>query len=141
MGALKFEYRFKTEGDGTVVDLTGELERIVNENGLLSGLLNVFVPGSTGAITTIEYEPGLIKDIPELFEKLIPSDRSYYHDHTWGDANGFSHLRAALVGPSITVPVFEGYLQLGTWQQVVFLEFDNRARNRRVVITFVGDLV
>jgi len=141
MGTFKFEYRFKTEGDGTVVDLTGELERIVNENGLQSGLLNVFVPGSTGAITTIEYEPGLIKDIPELFEKLIPSDRSYYHDQTWGDANGFSHLRAALVGPSITVPVSDGSLQLGTWQQVVFLEFDNRARNRRVVITFVGDLV
>jgi len=141
MGTFKFEYRFKTEGDGTVVDLTGELERIVEENGLQSGLLNVFVPGSTGAITTIEYEPGLIKDIPELFEKLIPSDRSYYHDQTWGDANGFSHLRAALVGPSITVPVSDGSLQLGTWQQVVFLEFDNRARNRRVVITFVGDLV
>ena len=139
MCALKFEYRFKTEGDGTVVDLTGELGRIVEENRLHSGLLNVFVPGSTGAITTIEYEPGLVKDIPELFEQLIPSGRSYHHDLTWGDANGFSHLRAALVGPSVTVPVFEGSLQLGTWQQVVFLEFDNKARNRRVVITFVGD--
>jgi len=135
MAVLTYRYRFKTDGDGTMVDLTSELERFIEEKGVQEGLMNVFVPGSTGALTTVEYEPGLIKDMPEMFERLIPSDRAYHHDRTWGDANGFSHLRASLVGPSITIPIDEGRLQLGTWQQVVFLEFDNKPRQRTVVIT------
>jgi secondary thiamine-phosphate synthase enzyme len=138
MKSYEDEYRFSTEGDGTIVDLTGTLESALDSSGVSCGQLTVFVPGSTGAITTIEYEPGLLDDLPRLFERLIPSNVSYGHDRTWGDGNGFSHLRAALVGPSITVPVSDGRMTLGTWQQVVFLEFDNRPRNRRVVINVVG---
>jgi secondary thiamine-phosphate synthase enzyme len=97
------------------------------------------MPGSTGGITTIEYEPGLLKDVPELMEKLVPSDRDYEHDKTWHDGNGFSHLRAALIGPDVTVPFNDRQLLLGTWQQVVFLDFDNRPREREIFLQLVGD--
>jgi secondary thiamine-phosphate synthase enzyme len=139
MKTYEDEYRFATEGDGTIVDLTEPLASILAASGVTRGQLTVFVPGSTGAITTIEYESGLLEDLPRLFEKLIPSGVSYSHDRTWGDGNGFSHLRAALVGPSLAIPVSDGALTLGTWQQVVFLEFDNRARSRRLVINIVGE--
>lgn len=132
------EYSFSTQGDGSIIDLTGSLESALDESGVETGQLVVFVPGSTGAVTTIEYEPGLIKDLPELFERIAPSDRGYHHDATWGDGNGFSHVRAALVGPSISIPVSRSRMTLGTWQQVVFLEFDNRARKRSVRISIVG---
>ncbi len=101
--------------------------------------MTVIVPGSTAGITTIEYEPGLLRDLPEFFERIIPSGVMYGHDATWGDGNGFSHLRAAIIGPSVTVPVSEGGLVLGTWQQIVFLEFDNRPRSRRVHFSLVGE--
>ncbi len=133
------EYRFSTDGDGTIVNVMEPLESILDTSGIVNGQLTVFVPGSTGAITTIEYEPGLLEDLPRLFEKLVPSGISYSHDKTWGDGNGFSHLRAALVGPSLTIPVSDGALTLGTWQQVVFLEFDNRPRHRRLVINVIGE--
>ncbi|MBD3218657.1 MAG: YjbQ family protein, partial [candidate division Zixibacteria bacterium] len=100
---------------------------------------NIFCPGSTGGITTIEYEPGLQKDLPEFMEKIIPSNRSYEHDKTWGDGNGFSHLRSALIGPSLTAPVVSGKLRHGTWQQIVFLDFDNKSRTRELVITVMGE--
>ncbi|MCK4237373.1 MAG: secondary thiamine-phosphate synthase enzyme YjbQ [Candidatus Krumholzibacteria bacterium] len=111
----------------------------LRESGLVTGQLTVFVPGSTGAVSTVEYEPGLMKDLPELFEKLIPSGVTYNHDATWGDGNGFSHLRASIVGPSLTIPVSGGELTLGTWQQVIFLEFDNRPRKRIVHISILGE--
>ena len=133
------EHRFSTDGDGTIVNLTGPVESILASSGISKGSVTVFVPGSTGAVTTIEYEPGLLDDMPRLFEKLIPSGITYSHDRTWGDGNGFSHLRAALVGPSLTVPVSGGAMTLGTWQQIVFLEFDNRPRNRRIVIHVIGE--
>ncbi len=139
MKTYEDEYRFSTEGDGTIVDLTGPLASVLDASSVVKGQLTVFVPGSTGAITTIEYESGLLDDLPRLFEKLIPSGVSYSHDRTWGDGNGFSHLRAALVGPSLTIPVSDGALTLGTWQQVVFLEFDNRPRDRRLVINVIGE--
>jgi secondary thiamine-phosphate synthase enzyme len=139
MKTYEDEYRFSTEGDGTIVDLTGAVASALEASGIVRGQLTVFVPGSTGAITTIEYEPGLLADVPRLFEKLVPSGISYNHDRTWGDGNGFSHLRAALVGPSVTIPVSGGEATLGTWQQVVFLEFDNRPRNRHVVISVIGE--
>lgn len=139
MKTYENQCRFSTGGDGTIVNLTGEIESMLDESGVRKGQLTVFVPGSTGAITTIEYEPGLLDDMPRLFEKLIPSGVTYSHDRTWGDGNGFSHLRAALVGPSLTIPVSDGALTLGTWQQVVFLEFDNRPRNRHVVVSIVGE--
>lgn len=139
MKTYEDEYRFSTAGAGAIVDLSEPLASILAASGIVKGQLTVFAPGSTGALTTIEYEPGLIEDLPRLFEKLVPSGVSYSHDRTWGDGNGFSHLRAALVGPSLTVPVSDGELVLGTWQQVVFLEFDNRRRQRRIVINVIGE--
>lgn len=132
------EHSFPTQGDGTIIDLTGSLESALAESGVETGQLVVFVPGSTGAVTTIELEPGLIKDLPEFFERIVPSNRGYHHDATWGDGNGFSHVRAALVGPSLSIPVSRGRMTLGTWQQVVFLEFDNKTRRRTVQISIVG---
>ncbi len=133
------EIQLKTGGPGDIIDITSKLGDAVRKSGLSSGTITAFVPGSTGGITTIEYEPGLLKDLPELMEKLVPSDRSYQHDETWHDGNGFSHLRSALVGPDITVPFADGKLMLGTWQQVVFLEFDNRPRTRRVIFQIIGE--
>lgn len=133
------EYRFSTDGDGTIVNITEPVESILGASGVMTGQLTVFIPGSTGAVTTIEYEPGLIEDMPRLFERLVPAGVTYGHDRTWGDGNGFSHLRASLVGPSLTIPVSNGSLSLGTWQQIVFLEFDNRPRDRRVAISVVGE--
>ena len=133
------EIKFDTSGPGDIVDMTAEIQKAVSKSGLTSGTVTVFAPGSTTGITTIEYEPGLIRDVPELMEKLVPSDRSYHHDDTWHDGNGFSHLRSAMIGSDITVPFVGGKLTLGTWQQVVFLEFDNRARNRNVILQIMGE--
>ncbi len=133
------EYRFDTEGDGTIVDITDEARGFIIDSGVTTGQMTVIVPGSTAGITTIEYEPGLLRDLPEFFERIIPSGVMYGHDATWGDGNGFSHLRSALIGPSVTVPVSSGELVLGTWQQIVFLEFDNRSRSRRVHFSVVGE--
>lgn len=124
---------------GDIVDITGGLAEAVKQSGINSGTITAFCPGSTGGMTTVEYEPGLQKDLPEFFEKIIPSDRSYHHDETWHDGNGFSHVRASLVGPDITVPFVSGELTLGTWQQVVFLEFDNKPRQRRLVLQIIGE--
>ena len=133
------EIKFKTRGAGDIIDLTAEMLEAVRKSGVTAGTITAFVPGSTAGITTIEYEPGLLKDVPDLMEKLVPSDRSYQHDETWHDGNGFSHLRSALIGPDITVPFAGSKLLLGTWQQVVFLEFDNRPRNRTVVLQLWGE--
>ncbi|UCF04419.1 MAG: YjbQ family protein [bacterium] len=138
MKAFETEVQFSTDGDGTIVDLTSHVGDAVRGSGIHTGQATVFVPGSTGAVTTVEYEPGLLRDLPEFFEKYIPSGVTYHHDDTWGDGNGFSHLRASLVGPSLTIPVSGGEPVLGTWQQVIFLEFDNRARRRRIHISIVG---
>jgi secondary thiamine-phosphate synthase enzyme len=121
------EISFKTSGSGDIIDITPDLRQAISTSEINSGTLTAFVPGSTAGLTTIEHEPGLLKDVPELMEKLIPSNRSYHHDDTWHDGNGFSHLRSALIGPDIT------------WQQVVFLEFDNRPRSRTVVLQIIGD--
>lgn len=127
-----------TEGDGTLVDITAQLHKILSKTKIKNGTLAVFVVGSTAAITTFEYEPGMIKDIRDLWEKLVPSGQRYAHDDTWGDANGFSHLRAALQGSSLVIPFADNKLILGTWQQVVLAEFDNRPRERRIVLQFMG---
>jgi len=129
----------KTKGSGDLVDLTGSVKRLLGESGLKVGSVTVFNIGSTAAITTFEYEPGLIKDVQNFFEKLIPSKSRYHHDDTWGDANGYSHLRASLQGPSLTVPFERGELMLGTWQQIVLAEFDNRPRQRAVVVQIIGE--
>lgn len=130
---------FNTEGSEDIVDITPNLQQAIDESGIASGIITAFVPGSTAAITTIEFEPGLQKDVPALMEKLIPSSVEYQHDATWHDGNGFSHLRAALIGPGVTVPFVDRRPMLGRWQQVVLLEFDNRSRQRRVVLQVMGE--
>ena len=139
MVVYNYEHAFSTEGDGTIIDLTDKITQVVEESGIQGGQVTVFVPGSTAAVTTIEFEPGLLKDLPEFFEKIIPSNVEYKHDATWGDGNGFSHLRASLVGPSITVPVSNGKLVTGTWQQIVFMDLDNRPRSRKIQINIIGE--
>jgi len=129
----------ETKGYGHIIDLTENLDRILKKEGLSRGAALVFVPGSTGAVTTIEYEPGLLKDLPEFFEKILPSDESYHHDLTWHDGNGYAHLRAALLGPDLWVPFEKGKLLLGTWQQVVLLDFDNRPRHRKIIVQLFGE--
>jgi len=123
----------ETRGHTHIIDITSDVQEWLSGLSVQEGILSLFVPGSTGALTTIEYEPGLLEDLPELLEKLIPAAKSYHHDRTWHDGNGYAHLRAAMVGPGLTVPVHQGRLTLGTWQQIVFIDFDNRPRHRRIV--------
>lgn len=131
--------RLSTKGNGDLLNITQELSRCLESSKLKEGNLTVFMIGSTAAITTFEYEPGLIKDVQDLYEKLIPRNKHYQHDDTWGDANGFSHLRSALQGPSLTIPFDNGKLLLGTWQQVVLAEFDNRPRARELIVQIIGE--
>ena len=130
---------FSTSGFNDMKDLTQDVSQKLTAHGLKNGIVTLFVPGSTGGLTTIEYESGLVEDFEELMEKIIPSDVTYHHDARWGDGNGFSHVRASLVGPSLTVPFTDGTLNLGTWQQIIFLDFDNRARSRRILLQFIGE--
>ena len=129
----------QTKGSGDLLDITGEIAQALERSRLKEGSVLVFVVGSTAAITTFEYEPGLIADMKEFYQTLAPSGRHYYHDDTWGDANGFSHIRASLAGPSLTIPFERSKLLLGTWQQVVLAEFDNRPREREVVVQITGE--
>jgi secondary thiamine-phosphate synthase enzyme len=130
---------FQTKGFNDMKDLTGLVNQKLASSRLKDGLVNLFVPGSTGGLTTIEYESGLIEDFSKLMERIIPSGVPYNHDKRWGDGNGFSHIRASLLGPSLTVPFSEGKLGLGTWQQIVFVDFDNRPRSRKVLLQFMGE--
>jgi len=139
MKILNKKIKLKTKGSGDLINITNDISQIVKSSKLENGNVTVFNIGSTAAITTFEFEPGLIKDVQNLYEKLIPSDKHYHHDDTWGDANGFSHLRAALQGPSLTIPFENGTLLLGTWQQVVLAEFDNRPRQRNVAVQVIGE--
>ena len=139
MKVITREISCKTKGNPDFVNISAEISEILGSTGLKEGSITVFVVGSTAAITSFEYEPGLIQDLQELFDKLIPSSKHYTHDATWGDANGFSHLRASLQGPSLTIPFKAGKLVLGTWQQVVLAEFDNRPRERQVIIQAIGE--
>ena len=134
---LKLEER--TKGSCDILDITGKVRKEISRIGLRRGCASLFVSGSTAALTTVEYEPGLIKDLEELFERLVPSSKRHHHDDRWGDDNGFSHLRASLIGPSLQVPVDKGELLLGTWQQIILLDFDNRPRRREIVIQLIGE--
>jgi len=139
MKILNETLNFKTGGFNDMKDITGLIAEKLGSSGLRNGLVTVFSAGSTAAVTTIEYEPGLVKDFSYLMENLAPSESEYNHDLRWGDGNGFSHVRASLVGPSLTIPFAEGKMRLGTWQQVVFIDFDNRARSRTVALQFLGE--
>ncbi|MFQ5963378.1 MAG: secondary thiamine-phosphate synthase enzyme YjbQ [Candidatus Scalinduaceae bacterium] len=139
MKTITDSVNISTQGNTDIIDITHQVENILNKTGLKQGTLTVFVSGSTAGVTTIEYEPGLLKDLPEAFEKLAPTGVTYHHDATWGDGNGYAHVRAALLGSSLTVPFNNGRLFLGTWQQVVVIDFDNRPRNRSIVIQMTGE--
>ncbi|MCP5007762.1 MAG: YjbQ family protein [Planctomycetes bacterium] len=128
-----------TQGNTDIVDITQEITDLLDNAGLVQGNLTVFVSGSTAGVTSIEYEPGLIQDIPEAFERIVPAEMNYHHNATWGDGNGHSHVRAALLGSSFTVPFHNGKLILGTWQQIVVIDFDNRPRKRSVVVQMMGE--
>jgi secondary thiamine-phosphate synthase enzyme len=129
----------KTAGFCDIIDITAKVREHLEKESIQNGLATLFVSGSTAALTTIEHEPGLIQDLKEFVEKIVPSDRRYHHDDRWGDDNGFSHLRASLFGPSLAVPIEHGQLRLGTWQQIVLLDFDNRARTREITVQFMGE--
>jgi secondary thiamine-phosphate synthase enzyme len=128
------ELRFSTEGDGDVVDLTDGVQSVVSQAGVDEGAVSVFVPGSTAAVTAMEYEPGGVHDLRSILDRLIPREGAYEHNRLNADTNSHAHIRAAIVGPSETVPVREGRLVLGTWQQLVLVDFDDRPRERTVVV-------
>ena len=139
MAVKNYEFYVNTKGFCDVIDITPEVSKFVLDSGVKNGIVVVFVPGSTAGITTIEYESGVLNDICRIIERLVPSNERYEHNLRWGDGNGFSHVRASLMGPSISVPLVNGSLSLGTWQQVVLCDFDNRGRRRRVVVQIVGE--
>ena len=128
-----------TKGETDIINITDDVSKIVEKSGIKNGIGCVFVPGATGAITTIEYEPGLLQDLPKALERLFPKNIEYKHHETWQDGNGHSHVRASIIGPSLAVPIKNGKLILGTWQQIVFVELDVRKRKREIVVQIVGD--
>jgi secondary thiamine-phosphate synthase enzyme len=139
MAAANGTIRLKTSARDEIIDITGKVQEVVSESKFKSGLACVFVAGSTAAVTTVEYEPGLVADMHEALDRLYPKDKDYEHHQRWGDGNGHSHVRASMVGPSLTVPVVDGQLLLGTWQQIVFMEFDNKPRTREITVQIVGE--
>ncbi len=128
----------KTKGDGDYHNITSHIETRLKETGLEEGSVTIFVGGSTAGLTTFEFEPGLYKDIKELFEGLAPKSKNYHHNMAWHDGNGYAHVRSAICKPTFTCPFSKGKLLLGTWQQIVFLEFDNRSRDRKIILQFMG---
>lgn len=139
MAVVTASIEIETRGHGHTIDVTSETARAVAESRLQSGIVTVFCPGSTGGVTTIEFEPGVVSDISRLFDELAPRDAEYQHHLQWGDDNGHSHVRAGLLGPSLTVPFVSGRLTLGTWQQIVFVDFDTRGRSRSLVAQIIGE--
>jgi secondary thiamine-phosphate synthase enzyme len=128
-----------TAGHCDIIDITAKVREHIEGENIRRGVATLFVSGSTAALTTIEYEPGLVQDLKEFLEKHIPSNRRYHHDDRWNDDNGFSHLRASLFGPSLTIPLEGGRPCLGTWQQVILLDFDNRPRTREIIVQLIGE--
>ncbi len=139
MGTYHSIIEVKTRGDCDMIDITGQITKIVIESELTTGICTIFCPGSTGSITTIEYEGGLLQDFPEAMERIAPQEAVYQHHLRWRDGNGHSHIRASILGPSITIPFVEQKLTLGTWQQVTFIDFDNKARTRRLEVLLLGE--
>ncbi len=138
MVVYREEFYIDTKGEVHMIDITSKVREIVRRSGIKDGIVNVFSPGSTCAISTIEYEPGLLKDFPRFLERIIPKNIEYEHHKRWHDDNGHSHVRATLLKSSYTAPVIDGDVYLGTWQQIVFIELDTRPRHRRIIVTIVG---
>ncbi len=139
MTVITKNIQIKSKRENDIIDLTEQTSKVVKESKIENGIVTVFVAGSTAAITTIEYEPGLQKDFPKMLSRIAPKDIEYDHDKTWHDGNGHSHVRASLIGPSLTIPFKEGHLMLGIWQQIVLLEMDARPRERAIIFQMIGE--
>jgi secondary thiamine-phosphate synthase enzyme len=139
LGVYCDEINIETRGETDIVDITSKVQKVITISKIRNGIVCIFVPGSTGAITTIEYEPGLMKDLPRALEKIAPRNIHYDHHETWHDDNGRSHVKASIMGPSSTFPIKNGRLIHGTWQQLVFVELDTRPRNRNIIVNIVGE--
>ena len=139
MGTYYDEINIRTNGEVDIIDITGQIQDIVKKSKINNGIACIFVPGSTGSITTIEYEPGLKKDFPRALQKIAPKAEHYDHHETWHDDNGHSHVRASLMGPSMNVPIIDNKIIHGTWQQIVFVELDTSPRNRNLIVQIVGE--
>lgn len=139
MSVVTKTFSVKTRGDTDIIDITSQVANALREAELSNGTLTVFIPGSTAGITTTEYEPGLLKDLPEFYQRIIPKGADYHHDLTWGDGNGYSHVRAALIKSFFTVPFVNRKMILGTWQQIILIDFDNRRRQREIVVQIMGE--
>jgi secondary thiamine-phosphate synthase enzyme len=133
-----YSISLSTKGNCDIVDITDKVGELVINNNFVEGSVLLFAGGSTAGITTIEYEPGLLKDYPQFFERIAPTGINYEHDHTWHDENGHSHIRAAIQGASLTVPFLKGRMLLGTWQQIIFVDFDSRSRKREITVQITG---
>jgi secondary thiamine-phosphate synthase enzyme len=131
--------QLSTRGNADMVDITEQVAACIRESGLKNGIVTVFCPSSTSGLTTIEYEPGCLSDLRRLFDEIINPDRPYAHDAAWGDGNGHAHVRAALLGASLTVPFANDRLTLGTWQQIIYVDFDNRSRRRELIVQIIGE--
>ena len=139
MAVKTMSISLRTQGNADIQDITDQIADAVLKSGLISGTLTIFCPSSTSALTTIEYESGALSDLRRLFDEIIPSDREYAHNERWHDGNGHSHVRAALLGPSLSIPFVDRQLTLGTWQQVIYMDFDNRPRQRKLVVQLIGE--
>jgi len=128
-----------TQGDADVIDITGGVQEAVRASGLTAGTATIFCPSATSGVTTLEFESGAVQDLRRLFDEIAAPDRPYAHNQRWGDGNGHSHVRAALIGPSLTVPFIDRRLTLGTWQQIIYIDFDNRPRQRQLVVQIIGE--
>jgi secondary thiamine-phosphate synthase enzyme len=136
---LTNDITFQSKGDCDIIDITSQVAKSVEESGVNSGIVTLFVVGSTAGITTIEYEPNLLSDFRNMWDRVTPKSIAYEHDKTWGDGNGHSHVRASTLGASLVIPFVNKRLTLGTWQQIVFVDFDNRSRSRKIAIQIMGE--
>jgi secondary thiamine-phosphate synthase enzyme len=139
MTVKSLSFQLSTRGDTDIHDITDQIASAVSQSGLKAGTVTVFCPSSTSALTTIEYESGAVSDLKRLFDEIIPQNREYAHNARWHDGNGHSHIRASLLGPSLTIPFVEGQLTLGIWQQVIYVDFDNKPRRRELVLQLIGE--
>lgn len=139
MVVINSTIQIRTNGNAEIVDITDKSREEIQQSLVSDGLLTIFCPSSTSALTTIEFEPGCVKDLTRLLDEIVDSTREYAHNARWGDGNGHSHVRAALLGPSLSVPFINSTLTLGTWQQIIFIDFDNRSRERNLVVQIIGE--
>jgi secondary thiamine-phosphate synthase enzyme len=139
MSVISEQIYLKTEGNAEMMDITKQVMAAVSDSGIENGIVTIFLPGSTGAITTIEYESGLEEDMKNALNRVFPENIDYKHNLRWGDGNGHSHIRASFLGPSLTIPFVNRKLQLGTWQQIVFIDLDNRPRSRKLILQIIGE--